>query len=255
MATSLLTRPSRDGPLADSGRRAFGGAQAGAPGTRVAHDLRGSGASRLLADGTEPGLPSADADGELWRARAAPPLRGNEPLDDPVLERVVGDDDEAPAGSQQVHRAGETALDRFELAVDRDPERLEDARRRMDPAPGAAGRDALHERRKTPPGQRAWVVALGDDRARDPPREWLLAVASEDRAELVRVQRGEELARGDPTGCVEAHIERGVRAEAEAARRVGQLVARETEVEEDPVGGREARRRDDLGDVGEARLA
>ena len=77
------------------------------------------------------GLVSADADRHLRRADAAPPLRRDEPLDDPVLERVVAEDDEPATGPEEIHGRGEARLERLELLVDRDAQRLEHAGRGM----------------------------------------------------------------------------------------------------------------------------
>ena len=58
----------------------------------------------------------------------------HEPLDDAVLERVEADDDEAAALAEQCHALRETALERAELVVERDANRLERSRRGMDAA-------------------------------------------------------------------------------------------------------------------------
>ena len=65
---------------------------------------------------------------------------GDEALDDAVLERVVADDNEAPAHAQDLDRGLEGQRERLELAIDRDAECLEDARGGMD-APPPARRD------------------------------------------------------------------------------------------------------------------
>src|SRR5438876_9233681 len=132
MPTSLLTRPSGDGSLADLGRSAFSGAQSGAPGTRVAHGFRQAGAEGLAADEAQPRLAPAHADGQLGRTGTAAPFCREETLHDAVLERVVADDHEAPTWAQEPERTGQATLDRIELPVDGDAERLEDARRGMD---------------------------------------------------------------------------------------------------------------------------
>ena len=63
------------------------------------------------------------------RGRAA--SAGEQPLDEAVLERLVRHDHRAAAGVQQVERGGDRALERGELAVHLDAQRLEDALRRM----------------------------------------------------------------------------------------------------------------------------
>ena len=105
------------------------------------------------------------------------------------------------------------------------------------------------------------AVAIGrdapgvDDRPGDARRLGLLAVAPEERGQLGRVERGEQVRGGDAAGRVEAHVERAAGAEAEAALAVGQLEARQAEVEQAAVDGAEAAVGRDLGQLAEVRLA
>ncbi len=71
--------------------------------------------------------PAADTDREVRRARAAVLLGAEELLDDPVLERVERDHAEPPAGTEQLECRGQGTLERAELVVHLDAERLEDA--------------------------------------------------------------------------------------------------------------------------------
>ena len=131
-----------------SGGEALGGPQAGAPGAWVGLDLAAVGVSERSGQEAQAGVPAAHADRELGGTDAAASLGGEEALDDPVLERVVAEDDEAAARPEQVEGGGEALLERVELLVDGDPQRLEDAGRRMGPARLARVRrdDALDER-------------------------------------------------------------------------------------------------------------
>ena len=94
-----------------------------------------------------------------------------------------------------------------------------------------------------------------DDGAGDARRLGLLAVAAEERGQLGRVERREELGGRDAAGRVEAHVERTAGPEAEAAIAVGQLVARQAEVEQAAVDGAEAGLGRDVGQLAEVRLA
>ena len=58
---------------------------------------------------------AADADGEVGRAGAAALALAEEPLHDPVLERVEGDDREPAARPQHLERRRERACERVEL--------------------------------------------------------------------------------------------------------------------------------------------
>ena len=101
-------------------------------GARVALELLGAWGDRALGEQLGLGLAAADADRELGRADAAPGAVGQVALDAPVLERVEGDRAEAPADAEQVPGERQRPVERVELAVDGDPDRLE----------GALGRDA-----------------------------------------------------------------------------------------------------------------
>ena len=58
-------------------------------------------------------------------------LPPEEALDDPVLERLEADDGDPPSGTKRLERRREGGLERFELVVDGDAQRLEDPPRRM----------------------------------------------------------------------------------------------------------------------------
>jgi hypothetical protein len=85
------------------------------------------------------GLAPARADRELRRACAPVLFVPQEALDDPVLERVERDHRRASRPASISWAAGRRALERAELVVDLDSERLEDALRRMPLAEGAPG--------------------------------------------------------------------------------------------------------------------
>ena len=69
--------------------------------------------------------------GKLRRARAAARPLAQEALHDPVLERVEADHREPTARPKHLECRGKARLERLELVVDLDAERLEDALRRM----------------------------------------------------------------------------------------------------------------------------
>ena len=54
-----------------------------------------------------------------------------ESLDHAILEGVIGDDDDAAAGSEETHRLRQGGSELLELPVGRDAERLEGTTRRM----------------------------------------------------------------------------------------------------------------------------
>src|SRR4051794_25329891 len=139
-----------NGSMNRSGGEALGGPQAGAPGTGIGGDLCGARRERWAGHEAKSRVPAADADGHLGWADTAAALGGKEPFDDPILERVVAQDNESSARPKEVHRGSERLLEGVELGVDGDAQGLEDAGRGMDAAahPRIAGRDALDERRQ-----------------------------------------------------------------------------------------------------------
>src|SRR5215831_20845467 len=99
-------------------------------------------------------------------------------LHDAIFETVKGDDGELAARPQQRDRFVETARQDRQLVVDRDSQRLEDARGGMQSAP--ARRRATHDRRQSTRGLDGHARARGDDRSRHRVRAWLLTVLAED---------------------------------------------------------------------------
>src|SRR4029453_10846944 len=99
------------------------------------------------------GLFAADADRKLRRARASLCAIAEEPLHDPVLERVEADDGDPAARAQHLERRREPGLERLELVVHLDPQRLEDTLRRMTFPEARRGRDRrahdVHELART----------------------------------------------------------------------------------------------------------
>src|SRR3954447_2830910 len=98
---------------------------------RVRRDLARTRPDRLSMQRPHLGLVPARADREVRRADAPALLVAQEPLHDPVLERVERDHREAAARPKHLERRRERGLERAELVVDRDAQRLEDPLRRM----------------------------------------------------------------------------------------------------------------------------
>ena len=112
-------------------------------------------------------------------------LGAQEALDDPVLERVEADHGEPAAGPQHLERVGQRGLERAELVVDGDPQRLEDALGGMAVAEAGRRRDRGLDRLDELAGALERLLApAAPDRARDLPRVALLAVVAEDPRQL-----------------------------------------------------------------------
>src|SRR5258706_8141862 len=137
----LLCRRSGGDPL--------GGTQARAPSPGVGGDLRRRGDDPLGDDEPKPRAPATDADRRLGRAGAAATLGLEEPLDDPVLEGVVAEDDQPATGAKEVERGREPLLERGELLVHGDAQGLEHPSGGMEPP---AARGAAPRPPPAPPG-------------------------------------------------------------------------------------------------------
>src|SRR5256885_3583030 len=158
----------------------FGGPQPYRRGPRVRRDLGVGRQLRAPGQQPEPG-PRAGRLDRQGRPRGPPRPDRPPPLDDPVLQRVVGHTDPPPPDGPPVQRRRQRRRQRLELAVDLDAPRLEGALRRV--AAGPPGRcryrvpDQLRQARgRGDPGLRAFP----DDRRRDPAGELLLAVHPQD---------------------------------------------------------------------------
>ena len=190
----------------------------------------------------------ADADRQLRRADAAARHLLERLLRDAVLQRVEGDDRDAPARLQVMHRRAERLLEDAELVVDLDADGLEDALRRM-----AAGRLAhrLRHRLADDVDELARPLdglygALPDDELRDAAPPALLAVIVEDAVELLLAVRLDDIVRRELRLRIHAHVERRIVHIREAALRRVDLVRRDTEVKDDAVDERCPLRLEDL---------
>ena len=155
------------------------------------------------------------------------------PLDDAVLERVVGQHDDAAADGQHVQRGGQRPAQRAELVVHLDPQGLEGALGRV--AAGAPGgrRDRVLDDRAQPlrRGDRG-AGPLADHRVGDPPGEPLLAVVAQDPGEFGGRVAVDDVGGGAVLAAVHPHVERGVLGVGEAALGVVELRRGHAQVEQ-----------------------
>src|SRR5207244_185667 len=100
--------------------------------------LAGRGPDRLARGRAQLGLLSAHADGEVRRALTTALEVAHESLHRAVLERVEADHGKATAGTEHRERCGQRGLERAQLVVHRNAQRLEDTLRGM--AVAEAGR-------------------------------------------------------------------------------------------------------------------
>ena len=181
-------------------------------------------------------LVAADAHRQAGRADAARGVPLEELLDHAVLERVEADGRQATAGAQHAVGLVQAPGQRFQLVVDHDAQRLEDAARRVAGAEAGRRRDvALDDLHQLAGGGERRRGAGAHQAARDVARVALLAVAAEDAGELVFGQRVHEVGGRDLQRRVHAHVQRRVVGVAEAALTPVELHRRHAQIHVDDV--------------------
>src|ERR1035437_4402610 len=161
-------------------------AKMGAAGARVARDFVRTGVHGLAGEQlAERATPTA-ADRLPGRAHAGQTPRTKRVLHDPVLPRVVGDHREDARGHQPLTERRKRPLERIELAVHRDTERLEQSRKvgrsRPRPEHRADGADEVVAGDERP------VSTTPADLASQTAAFGLIAVVLEDRGQFVLVR-------------------------------------------------------------------
>src|ERR1700722_16094097 len=106
---------------------------------------------------------------------------GDRRLDDPVLARVISDRNASPVGPKGEDRLRPDLCELLELLVDRDPQGLEDPRRRVATPPQRRRCRRAHDLGQL---RRARVRPPFDDPPREAPRDPPVAVRDEHRDEV-----------------------------------------------------------------------
>src|SRR5437773_961483 len=159
-------------------------------------------------------------------------------LHDAIFARVEGDHAESTADLEQRGRVAKRVAERRGLVVHGHPQGLECPRRDVQAVrPGRAGHRAPHGGDEVA-GPPEWAPPR--DRPGNPPRVRLLAVLDQDPRELGLGQPVHEVSGGLAAGGIEAHVERLVALEREAAPRRLELVRRHAEVEQERPRARDA---------------
>src|SRR5436190_12572659 len=204
---------------------------------RVRRPLARAGTDRLPRERPQLRLLAALANRKVGWALAAALEVAHEALDEPVFEGVEADHGEPSARTEHRECRRKGGLERAELVVDRDAQRLEDAFRRMSVSEagrgGNRGLDRLHKVAR--PLERL-LLAAAHDRLRNLPGVALLAVPLEDRRQVTFVRFVHDAGGADVGGRIHAHVERRVRRVREAPFRTVDLHRRDAEVEQDRVG-------------------
>ena len=175
----------------------------------------------------------------MGRTNAVARFAREELFDDPVLERVEGDDGQAASRLEDPERAGERGREVRELVVHGDTQRLEDSRGRIDPA-RPSRLHARDEATKLVRGLERRPRAPPYDRAGKARGFGLFSVFGEDATEVVGGPAVHDVGRPDAKVRVGTHIQRASRAKAEAPLFVGELERAEPEIQDDAVDRCEA---------------
>ena len=135
-------------------------------------------------------------------------------FDDPVFERVKRYDRDAATGFEAANRRLEKALELSELVVDRDPQCLESAGRRVD-ASLAAAFHVLDQTTELGGRTQGILVAAFDDRTGDCPGPPFLAVVAQNSHQLLPLRPLEQVGCGG-TASAHAHVEWAICGKAES---------------------------------------
>jgi len=121
--------------------------------------------------------------------QSRPRRPSEEPFDGPVFAGVIRNDGEATVGCEQSERSLEAQRETLGLAIHRDAQRLEHARRAVNPAVTGGGRECVyHLRGKFRRRPERPVPPRLHDRARDAPRLPLVPVRLEELGEFLRCE-------------------------------------------------------------------
>jgi hypothetical protein len=156
-------------------------------------------------------------------------------LDDAILERVKRDHHQARPDRQAVRHSRQKCVDVVELAVHPDAERLERARRRIDPRESAPRHCSSHDRRQLRSRLERGCGPRLHDAPRDSPRVPLLAKLINRIGDLRFLSTAQQLGCGRAGRRVHSHVERIVALKAEPAAFGFELIGRHAHVRQGAV--------------------
>jgi hypothetical protein len=153
-----------------------------------------------------------------------------------ILARVEGNHPEAPSRAQSRHRLWQGGDEGWQFVIHRHAQGHKDARRRMDM--GRPGRPRDRPRYElsemTGTGNRG-ALALGHNRSRNALGPALPTQGTKDGLEMFGGSLIDQRLSRVRLGCIHAHVEGAIKAEAETTRGGIQLVGRDPKVKEDAI--------------------
>jgi hypothetical protein len=167
------------------------------------------------------------------------------------------DEDGPPAGGQSLGKGnGKGSLEVIEFVIDGDPQGLKHASCRMGLGPlvlavRKAGCDGVDQIGARP--QRA-VSAAFDNRVGNRSGRGFFTVAGQKVGQLRFSDRGEKIGRRLTLRRIETHVQRRGPLKAESALRVGQLVGRKPQVEQNSIDAADSKLVEDFRQLGITRL-
>ena len=156
-----------------------------------------------------------------------------------------------PPGRRAVGQAAEGDFQRLEFVVHGDSQGLKGPRGRVDAVVPGSGNTAPHQFRQI--GGRFYRMVLPplDDRPSNPPAVTLLAVEVNQVGQVFGIQPLQQApSRLAPQG-IEPQIQRAGRGKTESPVEIGQLIARKSEVQQEPIHRLHPKLDKDLGQVAE----
>jgi len=166
----------------------------------------------------------------LGLAKASARLSQEAALDDSILERMKRDNRQPPSVSEHRNRIRDESLQRLELVVDRNSQRLKRTRRRVN-APTARNVEAPHYYVSNLLCCRYWLaIALLNYSASDLPRAALLSVFKYQICKLLLAKLIHQIGRCRAGGLIHTHVEWRVAGKAEPALAALKLQRRDSQI-------------------------
>src|SRR6266511_3310355 len=197
-------------------------------------ELHGVGAERPLREHAPQRAPAARAHGLPRRADAGAAPIAEGVLDDAILARVISDHRDAAAGDERGAQRRQRELELFELLVDHDPERLEQAREVG--RPGACTPHLANRVHEIVARREGRAAPAPHDHPAELPRARLVGELPERLREALRGPGVEDVGGGHAPPRRHAHVERRRRTKGKPAGVRIELVGRDAQVQQDAVG-------------------
>ncbi len=213
-------------------------AKLGAAAGRVSGSLFLRGGNRLARDDAQLGFAPTLTDRPLRRARTVLTALPEEPLYDPVLQGMEGDNADPAARIQDPDGGAQSLLELIQLMVDRDPKGLERLRCGMNPAMAVGfGHRRADHLGQPGRGGNGRLLPLSGNPGNDGAGKALLAESKEDIGQLGRFGPVHQVGGGAWKIAPQPHVQGFIAVEGKASAAGLVVVSGDPEVHEDEVRG------------------